>query len=1114
VQLFLSGHPQFTPGKGVCVALQPRDGALLAFLALEGPTARARMAALLWPEGGAEMARNALRQRLFQLRRRVGSDLVVGVETLSLASGVVHDLDDADCVLGDAAHAYSAEFVAWLEQQRMRRRDRFRQSLVELCEMAEQVGDWADALMHAGELLATDPLSEAAHRRLIRLHYLAGDRAAALLAFDRCEQVLKDDVGVAPSPQTLELLQTIERSGPSMPAGPGAALKRMTSKVPVSVSRPPRCIGREAVWAVLCEARDAGRVVLLAGEPGMGKSRLLSDLASQDPGVPPVVLVVAARPGDAAVPYASLGRCARALLSEFGTVSEPAARQVLARVLPELGDPAPMTGDDDRARLVQALDAVLRSAAERGLRAFVVDDLQFADDASIELLAPLIAAGHSGWVVSMRQGELSAAGRALVDGLGSAAQVQTLSLQPLDGGEIAALLESLAIAGIGGQAQAEALQQRTGGNPLFLLETLKAALTAPTADGGALVAQPGQAPPWVWPSAPNVVRLIQQRLARLSPLALSVARCAAVAGQDLSAPLVAQVLGLRPLDLADAWAELEDAQVLRDSGFVHDLIAEAAMAAVPGAIARPLHNEIAGFLEREPGEPARIASHWLAAGQPLKAVSHLKAAAARAKVAWRQREAAELYQRAAIILREAGQRRAAFDAFFAAADAVSEISLDQRMIDCGLALHELAEDDGQRAMAALVDVVLRVDGRRMDEARRVAQDAVLLAQAAGLPDIESELVWALAVIHWERREVADAVRLTERAIELLRSVDAATSRLRTASKELRMTHALGVFLAAAGRYEQSSAQLVDVHRQARKIDDQSVALDAANALATNALEQGDLAQALHWSTEVATGLDRMEVPPSSRATKSAIRATILAAAGELGAALALFDRVAQWCDEGMVRMRVQLMLRRELLYADLGRRDLAARGLRSLQARDDLSRIERTQVDAALLSIGEAGDADAVLEQVGGIDDVTLRSRVLCLAQAGCEPARVLPLLGISLAAARESGAHGLWLGLQARRVAALRGAGRADEAVEAALAAWQCIVSGVVGNDLFPLIAAELCAALSGARADLAQVIALRASGWMHSAASTLPPGWREGYLVRGVLLPRLPDAGLLAPD
>jgi len=90
--------------------------ALLAWLALEGPTPRMRLAQLLWPDSEPEAARNALRQRLFQLRRQLGTELVSGSTTLALAEGVSHDLHDSDSVLGDAAHAFGAELAAWLSR--------------------------------------------------------------------------------------------------------------------------------------------------------------------------------------------------------------------------------------------------------------------------------------------------------------------------------------------------------------------------------------------------------------------------------------------------------------------------------------------------------------------------------------------------------------------------------------------------------------------------------------------------------------------------------------------------------------------------------------------------------------------------------------------------------------------------------------------------------------------------------------------------------------------------------------------------------------------------------------------------------------------------------------
>lgn len=65
------------------VALADRDAALLAWLALEGPTPRARLAQLLWPDTDADAARNSLRQRLFRLRKTLGVELVVGSTTLA-----------------------------------------------------------------------------------------------------------------------------------------------------------------------------------------------------------------------------------------------------------------------------------------------------------------------------------------------------------------------------------------------------------------------------------------------------------------------------------------------------------------------------------------------------------------------------------------------------------------------------------------------------------------------------------------------------------------------------------------------------------------------------------------------------------------------------------------------------------------------------------------------------------------------------------------------------------------------------------------------------------------------------------------------------------------------
>jgi len=142
-------------------------------------------------------------------------------------------------------------------------------------------------------------------------------------------------------------------------------------------------------------------------------------------------------------------------------------------------------------------------------------------------------------------------------------------------------VDSLAVDGLQGAALAPALARHTGGNPQFVLETVKALLLANGGDPGNTNAEAfasGQLP------LPRTVgRLIHQRLRQLSPGALKLARLAAVAGQDLSPALAAHVLAQGILDLADPWAELEAAGVLRGNAFAHDLVSEGTLDTMPPA---------------------------------------------------------------------------------------------------------------------------------------------------------------------------------------------------------------------------------------------------------------------------------------------------------------------------------------------------------------------------------------------------------------------------------------------------------------------------------------------------------------------------------------------------
>ncbi|HET9024049.1 MAG TPA: BTAD domain-containing putative transcriptional regulator, partial [Burkholderiaceae bacterium] len=594
IHLRLLAVPALVLGNGAPLALERKDAALLALLAVDGPLPRARAAAQLWPDAEPQKARNSLRQRLFRLRRSAGCEVVVEDSALALADGVDHDLaalplrlaSDPSAAAGELLGAFGyedcEEFDDWVRSARERVRALRRDAIAAAVAHEEACGHVARALVYAERLVAEDPLSEQAHRLLMRLHYRRGDRSAALAAYARCRQVLRDQLAAHPSSETRELAQLIERSG-ELPGG-------HARPVPPAIARPPLLIGREREWRLLEDAWRRGRVAVLLGDAGMGKTRLLGDFA-QSRGIP----LIGARPGDERVPYSLLARLLRTALGPgadmlSGTALDAEVRAELARVLPELG--ASPSGTMNEARFRQAVMGALGVRRAAGLAGLALDDLHFADAASLELL-PLLAV-ELRLALAVRGAETPVALAGWQRAEDGAALIE-VALPPLTEADVRQLLDSLALDGIDPARLAAPLAQHTAGNPYFVLETL-----------GALVAQPVGATGRL-PTTPTVGTLIERRLAQLSPSALRLARVAALAGADFNAALAAHVLQSHPLDLTEAWAELERAHVLRGDGFVHDLIGDVAARAVPGPIAELLHRGIAEYLEARSGAPARIA---------------------------------------------------------------------------------------------------------------------------------------------------------------------------------------------------------------------------------------------------------------------------------------------------------------------------------------------------------------------------------------------------------------------------------------------------------------------------------------------------------------------------
>lgn len=812
--------------------LSPLDAALLTWLALEGPTPRARLAQLLWPDKSAEAARNSLRQRLFQLHRRLGHEVVGGNTALALAEGVAHDLDDADCVLGQTPgeDLASGEFAQWLEAQRARRRARVRRAIVEQCDRAESAGHWDEALIHARELLAHDPLSEDAHRRVMRLHYLAGDRAAALLAFDRCERLLKDEVGTRPSPPTLALLEQIGADRPAVhPTAPAA--------IPASVLRPPQLVGREREGVALQHALRAGQVAALIGEAGLGKTRLLQEVIGSQPGT----VAAAGRPGDSGVPFATLARLLRTVVQQ-GTSPEPAtlpaqSRTEIARVLPEFDvATARPAGDGQRLVLVRAIRALLQAHPQ--FDTLVVDDLHFADEASVEMLGQLIDGGDDAstaqwrWVLAYRPTEAGSSVQTLHDRLVEAARLAPLTLGPLDEPALVQLVDSLALPGVDGRVLAPGLLRRTGGNPLFVLETLKQAWVEQTlarlADADAL------------PRPLSVGRLIERRITQLSPGAVALARVASIAGVDFSVALAEHVLQQSAMQFADALNELEAAQVLRGTQFAHDLVFETVRDSVPEAIGRHTHAQVAQWLEDRAADPARVARHWRAAARDDRARPALDAAAQAALRAGRSKEAIGFYQEAVAIDLARGARPTAFVAL----QRVCELHYDRREFEAGTSaakrLAALAGDEPERRAALRLLAWGAFHCDQLADAERLGRELLATVPSDSFEAAQAHELLGLVASGLER--FGEAVVHMRSALPGLREWGGARS-------YMDMLNHLGLVLDQQGRTAEACEPFERLLEVARSNADPSLLSVALRNAAINRVHAGDAATAFAWFTE-------------------------------------------------------------------------------------------------------------------------------------------------------------------------------------------------------------------------------------------------------------------------
>jgi len=390
----------------------------------------------------------------------------------------------------------------------------------------------------------------------------------------------------------------------------------------------PRLVGRtrefEMLRAKLQAAQVAsGGLVLLSGEPGIGKTRLLEELALEAQQRQMLVLWGRCWENAGAPPFWPWAEVFRGLIrsrasgllqAELGTDAA-----FIAQLVPEVHDhlsnlPAPSIVEpaEARFRLFHAITIALQNVAGAQPLLLVLDDLHWADKPSVlllEFLLPYIASSRLLIVGAYRDTDMH--DRPLAETLGALRRDRSFEVLALDGLSAGAVRELVGgwldppvAARASGQDLALALWQATEGNPLFVCEALRYLREE---DRLPLVADGRSAIPWLAGVAlPQGVRdVIGRRLSRLSQATINVLMLASVIGREFD-PVVLQ--GSGEVDDAGMDAALDEAQlasVVEETGrssaryrFTHALFREALYADLPARRRRRLHRQVAEALER------------------------------------------------------------------------------------------------------------------------------------------------------------------------------------------------------------------------------------------------------------------------------------------------------------------------------------------------------------------------------------------------------------------------------------------------------------------------------------------------------------------------------------
>ena len=561
------------------------------------------------------------------------------------------------------------------------------------------LGRYDDAIASARRWLALDPLHEPAHRSIMRLCAWTGQRAAALRQYQTCARALDHELGVAPLEATTRLYDAIRHD--RLPPPPSVRAPGATQDMRGAVPRPAPAasaeaeapaappvraatggalaapavapastglVGRAEEWKALRGAYDAigdsGGVVALAGEAGIGKTRLAEEFtASARANGGATVIATRCYDGEASLAYAPLVAALRTAVTRDAIARQlaelpghwlvEAARLApeIARLRPGLPPAPPLDSPGAQGQFFEGLRQVLLAAC-RGPKPGILlfDDVQWADSASLDVLTYLARRLHDAplcLLLTWRPSE--APGRSRIRQLlaeGQRAGSATfITLSRLSADAVRELLLARLPGAQTPSDMAQRLYEETEGVPFFIIEYLSA-----LSQGSPVAAREH------WSLPGGIRELLHSRLSGVEGTSAQVLAAAAVIGRWFDFETLRAVSGRGEEETIAALEDLLARGLIRELAasagplpaydFSHDKLRSQVYDEISLARRRLLHRRVAEALsatvrrQREGnGLLGQIAHHYLMAGDQAAAADYYRRAGERARRLYANAEA-------------------------------------------------------------------------------------------------------------------------------------------------------------------------------------------------------------------------------------------------------------------------------------------------------------------------------------------------------------------------------------------------------------------------------------------------------------------------------------------